>query len=121
MQEAEELQRLVWPGSETDIVPLHVLVTVAHNGGVVMGAYSGDNQPSDYLEDQGARKPGVSGRVCLRISWTVLHTRWAPSQALLPAACSSSRVPKQGPGFPAKKSPMADGQAPGFRSDHLDL
>jgi predicted GNAT superfamily acetyltransferase len=40
MNEAEDLQRLVWPGSETDIVPLHVLVTVAHNGGVVIGAYS---------------------------------------------------------------------------------
>lgn len=47
MQEAEELQRLVWPGSETDIVPLHVLITVAHNGGVVIGAYSGGNHPTD--------------------------------------------------------------------------
>ena len=46
MVQAEELQRVVWPGSETDIVPLHVLVTVAHNGGVVIGAYSGDRNPS---------------------------------------------------------------------------
>lgn len=36
---AEELQRQVWPGSETDIVPAHVLLTVAHNGGLVMGAF----------------------------------------------------------------------------------
>jgi predicted GNAT superfamily acetyltransferase len=57
MKEAEELQRLVWPGSETDIVPLHVLITVAHNGGVVMGAYTRDNQPSDlFSKSQGARK-----------------------------------------------------------------
>jgi predicted GNAT superfamily acetyltransferase len=39
MLAAEELQRVVWPGSETDVVPLHVLVTVAHNGGIVIGAF----------------------------------------------------------------------------------
>lgn len=35
----EELQRLVWPGSETDVVPAHLLVTAAHNGGIVLGAF----------------------------------------------------------------------------------
>ncbi len=35
----EALQRLVWPGNETDVVPLHLLLTVAHNGGLVIGAY----------------------------------------------------------------------------------
>jgi predicted GNAT superfamily acetyltransferase len=39
----EQLQRLVWPGSETDIVPAHLLITAAHNGGVVLGAFL-DNQ-----------------------------------------------------------------------------
>lgn len=39
---AEELQRVVWPGSETDVVPMHVLVTIAHNGGIVIGAYPKD-------------------------------------------------------------------------------
>jgi len=38
----EALQRLVWPGSETDIVPAHLLVTVAHNGGIVLGAFAGE-------------------------------------------------------------------------------
>ncbi len=38
---AEELQRQVWPGSELDVVPLHVLITVAHNGGLVLGAFHG--------------------------------------------------------------------------------
>lgn len=38
----EDLQRQVWPGSETDIVPLHLLVTVAHNGGMVLGAFVED-------------------------------------------------------------------------------
>jgi predicted GNAT superfamily acetyltransferase len=35
----EELQRDVWPGSETDVVPLHMLITAVHNGGLVLGAF----------------------------------------------------------------------------------
>ncbi len=38
----EALQREVWPGSELDVVPLHTLTTVAHNGGLVLGAYHAD-------------------------------------------------------------------------------
>lgn len=36
----EALQREVWPGSETDIVPAHLLITVVHNGGLVLGAFA---------------------------------------------------------------------------------
>ncbi len=39
---AEEIERVVWPGSETDVTPLHVLTTVAHNGGCVLGAFDAD-------------------------------------------------------------------------------
>jgi predicted GNAT superfamily acetyltransferase len=39
MRLVEELQREVWPGSETDVVPLHMLVTAVHNGGLVFGAF----------------------------------------------------------------------------------
>lgn len=39
MEQAEDLQRTVWPGSETDVVPAHLLTTLAHNGGVVLGAF----------------------------------------------------------------------------------
>ena len=35
----EELQRAVWPGSETEIVPMHLLITVVHNGGLVLAAF----------------------------------------------------------------------------------
>jgi predicted GNAT superfamily acetyltransferase len=42
MELAEELQRVVWPGSETDVVPGHLLVTLAHNGGLVLGAFDGE-------------------------------------------------------------------------------
>ena len=39
MTAAENLQRIVWPGSETEIVPTHMLITAHHNGGLVMGAF----------------------------------------------------------------------------------
>ncbi len=39
MSAVETLQREVWPGSETDIVPAHLLITIVHNGGLVLGAF----------------------------------------------------------------------------------
>lgn len=39
MLQVEELQRVVWPGSETEIVPGHLLITAAQNGGLAIGAY----------------------------------------------------------------------------------
>jgi predicted GNAT superfamily acetyltransferase len=42
MTAIEELQRTVWPGSETDVVPAHMLITAIHNGGLVAGAFTGD-------------------------------------------------------------------------------
>jgi predicted GNAT superfamily acetyltransferase len=40
MSAVEALQREVWPGSETDIVPAHLLITAARNGGVVLAAFA---------------------------------------------------------------------------------
>lgn len=40
MQAVEELQRLVWTGSETEVVPVHMLMAAAHNGGLVIGAFA---------------------------------------------------------------------------------
>ena len=40
--QVEALQRLVWPGDETGIVPVHMLRAVADHGGVVIGAFEGD-------------------------------------------------------------------------------
>lgn len=39
LSKVESLQRLVWSGSETDIVPIHLLVAAIHNGGLIIGAY----------------------------------------------------------------------------------
>lgn len=43
MSSVESLQRIVWEGSETDVVPAHVFITAVHNGGFVIGAFV-DNQ-----------------------------------------------------------------------------
>ena len=42
MGQAEELQRLVYPGSETEVVPIHILLALSHNGGLVLGAFDSD-------------------------------------------------------------------------------
>jgi len=39
----EALQRLVWPGSETDIIPTHMLLAAVHNGGLALGAFVGSD------------------------------------------------------------------------------
>ena len=38
----EDLQRQVWQGDDLEVVPLHLLITVAHNGGVLLGAWDDD-------------------------------------------------------------------------------
>jgi predicted GNAT superfamily acetyltransferase len=38
MSAAEELQRQIWPGTDRDAVPHHMLMAAAHNGGLVIGA-----------------------------------------------------------------------------------
>lgn len=42
MLAVEVLSRLVWPSSETDIVPDHLCLAIAHNGGLVLGAFESD-------------------------------------------------------------------------------
>lgn len=42
MKAVEDLQGLVWPGSPVDVVPDHLLITLAHNGCPVIGAFMPD-------------------------------------------------------------------------------
>ncbi len=42
MDAVHDLQRLVWPGSETDVIPAHALLAVVHNGGLLLGAFVQD-------------------------------------------------------------------------------
>jgi predicted GNAT superfamily acetyltransferase len=58
MEAVEELQRFVWPGSEIDIVPAHVLLAASHNGGLVIGAY----QPGDARENPSGESPAQPRR-----------------------------------------------------------
>jgi predicted GNAT superfamily acetyltransferase len=39
MAAVEGLQRIVWPGSETDVIPAHLLRAITHNGGLLIGAF----------------------------------------------------------------------------------
>ncbi len=39
MHEIEKLTDEIWHGGDADIVPAHMLITFAHNGGLVFGAY----------------------------------------------------------------------------------
>jgi predicted GNAT superfamily acetyltransferase len=39
MEAVEVLQRTVWPASETEVVPVHILVAGVHNGGLLVGAF----------------------------------------------------------------------------------
>lgn len=38
---AEQLQAVVWPGSELDVVPAHMMAAFVHNGGLALGAFDG--------------------------------------------------------------------------------
>jgi len=60
MQAVEDLQRQVWPGSETDVVPAHMLLAAARNGGLVIGAFEGtDGAPGEVNgESQGRQLTG---------------------------------------------------------------
>lgn len=40
LQGIEELQEMIWPGSQRDIVPIHMFLAVIHNGGLALGAFS---------------------------------------------------------------------------------
>ena len=35
----ESFQRLIWPGSDIEVLPAHMLIAAVHNGGTVLGAY----------------------------------------------------------------------------------
>lgn len=42
LAQAEALQAIVWPGSDLDVVPAHMMGAIVHNGGVALGAFDGD-------------------------------------------------------------------------------
>jgi predicted GNAT superfamily acetyltransferase len=61
MTAIEDLQRQVWPGNETEIVPNHLLLTAAHNGGMVLGAYDLSQASESETELPEDFWPGAGG------------------------------------------------------------
>ena len=87
MVAVEDLQRLVWPGNETDVVPSHLLVTAAHNGGLVIGAYQTSTPPAQAAFDEQALSgaPLVGFTLAYEYTWTNNGKSLAPVTNFLPA------------------------------------
>lgn len=62
MQAVEDLQRLVWPGSETDVIPAHMLLAAARNGGLVVGAFEGTNAAPGEVNGEGQSRRPAAGQ-----------------------------------------------------------
>jgi predicted GNAT superfamily acetyltransferase len=62
MQAVQELQSLVWSFPGTDIIPLHVLVTFAHNGGLVIGAFT-QGEPDNEEEEASRGNQDMQNRL----------------------------------------------------------
>jgi len=76
MEAVHELQRIVWPGTETDIIPAHLMLAVVHNGGLLLGAYVGRELvgvvfgfPGFYLTPDGPRLKHHSHILAVRPGW----------------------------------------------------
>ena len=54
---AEDLQRAAWNSADIDIVPLHLMLTIAKNGGVALGAFATDQLIGFVLGFLGAIDP----------------------------------------------------------------
>lgn len=42
----QEVHRRIWGSSETDVIPIHILITLSKNGGLVLGAYAAAGPPA---------------------------------------------------------------------------
>ena len=105
MSAVEALQREVWPGSETDVVPAHVLITAAHNGGVLLGAFADDELIGFIFGFPGLESTPDGPRPKTLFA----HTR------------RSSRSSRWRRGLCAQARTMASGETSGTRSCHMDV
>ena len=63
MAAVEVLQRLIWPGDETEIIPVHMLRAIEHNGGLVIGAFEGQELVGFVLGFPGLEETATGPRV----------------------------------------------------------
>ena len=61
LAEVEEIQRQIWPGSETDVVPTHLLLTAVHNGGLLIAAFE-EELPGETLGESIFSQPGLNSK-----------------------------------------------------------
>ena len=76
MDGVQELQRLVWPGPETEVIPAHALLAVVHNGGLLLGAFVSEKLvgaawgfPGFYSTPDGPRLKHCSHILAVHPEW----------------------------------------------------
>ena len=76
MHRVEELQRQVWQEGETEIVPAHLINSVVHNGGLLLGAYADEvlvgfvfGFSGFYTTPDGPRLKHYSSMLGVRSDW----------------------------------------------------
>ncbi len=126
MGEVENLQRLVWPGNETDIIPSHFLVAAVDNGGVVIGAYEPGGLESSFavedIQDDGVdtKRGKLVGFV---FGFPGLYS--TPDGPRLKHHSHMLGVhpdfTRSRPGIHIKTRPVANDPPPGCRPGHMDL
>lgn len=59
----ENLQRDIWAGDDTEIVPGHLLLTSVHNGGLLIGAFDGKGKTTtpDSMANEGVSSESLVG------------------------------------------------------------
>lgn len=61
MAQVEHLQHAIWEGSELDVVPAHMLLAIAHNGGLIIGGIAAE-QLVGFVFGFPGLEAGSSGR-----------------------------------------------------------
>ncbi len=76
MTAVEDLQRLVWPGPEIEVLPITILLAAVHNGGLVIGAFVEDDLvgvsfgfPGFYSTPEGPRLKHHSHILAVHPDW----------------------------------------------------
>jgi predicted GNAT superfamily acetyltransferase len=84
MLQVEDLQRVIWGGDETEVIPVHLLLTVAHNGGVLLGAFEGERMIGFVFGFLGTDEPWHGSSIA------PTNSVFTPNFAAAELACASS-------------------------------